>query len=536
MKIAGDIKTKKEMQKMFKGNERKCGLFAMVGGGLIVFLALFSMLLYVVSIKLPQAFDFFAGVQYLFDIIIPVLLVGELVLIFNSPGKRKFSSKWWFVAATIFYVLTVRCFSGLMGCFVDLANFREVSLISAFIDVVGLAGYGILTATLFEKNFKKFELVGFGIIGFTKLLDILNLIVQNEPIELVNLFPIVTIVLLAVISFGKENRILRNLVVISAIIVILFTGTNAYFLEFVAYIILAFLMVPAGKLKVDWYFIPAIAFLAMAVYTLVGFGHTTAFTQVLVLLAFIVAPLILSVCFFIKKFNILAIIGYALMFVCLVISTFYNNGIYAFDNFVDSLTITLIVKAIALVLFGLILFNRDSEKNSCRKIVLIVLSILVSLSIFSLDINRYTGYYLEDYKVFDMESILNILFAVAMFTSALVLVPFKYKKYQGIGKHIFLSLITCGIWHYIWVYNVTKNLEIVDKDRNCKYALELILYIFMPLYYIYWYYKAAYATDKYAQANGIESKNAIMVFLLSFVSPLVSSVLIQNKFNAVETK
>ena len=60
--------------------------------------------------------------------------------------------------------------------------------------------------------------------------------------------------------------------------------------------------------------------------------------------------------------------------------------------------------------------------------------------------------------------------------------------------------------------------------------------MFLPFYSVYWNYKAAYATDKYAVNNGVESNRGTLIFILSFVSSIVSSVLIQSKFNEVESK
>lgn len=129
-----------------------------------------------------------------------------------------------------------------------------------------------------------------------------------------------------------------------------------------------------------------------------------------------------------------------------------------------------------------------------------------------------------------------ILFAAAMICAAFVIVPLVFTKYIDIAKHIFLSLITFGIWQLVWTYHVTKNLNEVEGVEERKPARELLLCMFLPFYYPFWLYKTAEGVEDYGKENGKEFKIDILCIAFAFVCPLFATVLIQNKINVVAGK
>ena len=516
---------------MFGNDSRKNNLLALIGGLVVVVLTFLAMALNIVYDQaLPS--EFLRKTVYLIDVIIPVLLIGVLVFLLWNKGERTFDSKWWYPAAVIFYVSAVKNFSGFLTLIASLLSGEIVLILSVVSKLFLLAGFTLLTVALLDKKLDKLLTIGLAVVLFARVIGFIN----EEITGLSFVLTLVEIGLLIVISLGINKNYLRTIAVVFAVIN-MFT-THGTVLENAAFIILAYLMVPAGKIKFDFYFIPGLAFAVMALSALQGLEYIKCFAHVLIFLVVFAAPVLLSVCFFTKKFDKLAVIGYILMYAALIVTTFFNSGIAAFNNLEFVLTVSVICKAVSLVLFGLIIFNNECPKRNAYKIALIVLSVLtVCTGIKDNMTFAVTGFSLVDaFGTFDYTAAMNLLLPVALFLSALVLVPFKFTKYQGIGKHIFLTFITFGIWHLIWVYNVTKNLEITDRDTKCKYAKELLLYMFLPFYSVYWNYKAAYATDKYAVNNGVESNRGTLIFILSFVSSVVSSVLIQSKFNEVESK
>lgn len=513
---------------MFKCIDKKHNLLAAIGGAAIFVLTVLSVVISVLCnevLKTDFAIEALESIAFFFNVLIPILLVGVLVLLLTNGGERKFESKWWIVPAVVLFTAGVTEFASVFRDILNIIYENARYVVDLIWSIVNLVGYTFVVMGLLEKKLWKLSPIGFGAFILSYIISIIE-----GMMSAAGMFAILAVIFLFVLSLGKENRILRGLAVISAVLSLV---TAPFFalvtvLFDISLIILAFLIVPSGKVNFSPYLVLGAVFFAWAVVELSKLGYAENIFEVLVYLVFFAAPILLALSFLIGKCKCLAPIGYVLLFVGLIIDAFYDSGIWAFNYLEYVLTPIIIIKAISLLFFGSILLNNENPKNKAYKIVLIVLSIaLILVSPAAIG---------ESYTDYGTQISLNTLFAITMFISALVLVPFRYTKYQNIAKHIFLSIFTLGIWHFIWVYNVTKNLEIVDRDVKAKYTKELLLYMFVPFYCVYWNFKAAYATDKYAEASGVESKQATMTFLLSLFSVLVSSILIQNKINQVELK
>lgn len=129
-----------------------------------------------------------------------------------------------------------------------------------------------------------------------------------------------------------------------------------------------------------------------------------------------------------------------------------------------------------------------------------------------------------------------ILFAVTMICISLVLVPLTFTEYNNVAKHIFFSIITLGVWMLIWIYNVTKNLNKVSSVDARKPVAELLLCMFVPLYIVYWLYKTAEYTEAYGAENGKEFKIDILSLAFAVISPIISTIIIQDKINRIVGK
>lgn len=123
------------------------------------------------------------------------------------------------------------------------------------------------------------------------------------------------------------------------------------------------------------------------------------------------------------------------------------------------------------------------------------------------------------------------LYAAALICVFFVLMPLEFTKYIPIAKHLFLSVITCGIWTLVWMYHVTKNLNEVAGAETRKPACELALCMFLPLYYAYWLYKTAESVELYAAEQGKACKLESLALIFAFVNPLFATVLTQSKIN-----
>lgn len=130
----------------------------------------------------------------------------------------------------------------------------------------------------------------------------------------------------------------------------------------------------------------------------------------------------------------------------------------------------------------------------------------------------------------------GIFYGAIMICALFAVVPLNFTEYISIAKHLFLSVITFGIWNLVWIYFVTRNLNKVAKAEKRSPAAELALCLFLPLYYAYWLYKTAEGTELYGLEKSKECKLESLVILFAFVNSLFATVLIQSKINWIAGK
>ena len=172
---------------------------------------------------------------------------------------------------------------------------------------------------------------------------------------------------------------------------------------------------------------------------------------------------------------------------------------------------------VVMALLGTVLLKKTEKPVLFRNIAVVAAAIMLVLGFVTL-------------------SAACILYAVAMICTAFVIVPLVFTQYINIAKHIFLSLITFGIWQLVWTYHVTKNLNEVPGVEARRPAAELLLCMFLPFFYPYWLYKTAESVEVYGMEKGKEFKIDILCIAFAFVCPLFATVLIQNKFNVIVGK
>lgn len=109
--------------------------------------------------------------------------------------------------------------------------------------------------------------------------------------------------------------------------------------------------------------------------------------------------------------------------------------------------------------------------------------------------------------------------------------PIVYgEAYFNLALHVFLSVITFGVWTYIWTYKTTKFLNKTANAEVYSPTKKLLLCIFVPMYQTYWYFKHGEKVDSFSQHKGL--KNSYLTILCPLIPvPIVSSVIMQDKIN-----
>ncbi len=106
-------------------------------------------------------------------------------------------------------------------------------------------------------------------------------------------------------------------------------------------------------------------------------------------------------------------------------------------------------------------------------------------------------------------------------------------KKRSIAAVIILSIITCGIYSWYWVYTTAKDLEDEGHSGGTSPTVQLVLSIFI---YVVGYILFGMAAD--ANINAIKSKrgiptsdNKVVYIILAIFIPIVLVGLVQNEVN-----
>lgn len=111
--------------------------------------------------------------------------------------------------------------------------------------------------------------------------------------------------------------------------------------------------------------------------------------------------------------------------------------------------------------------------------------------------------------------------------------------YIGIVKLIILSIVTLGIYVYIWIYKTTRYLDkVLNRQGSFSPGVEVVLCLFVPFYFIYWVYKQTKAAEEAHKMRGNFSNSdlAIINLILCIVGfGIVAYALIQDQINKLAT-
>lgn len=261
-------------------------------------------------------------------------------------------------------------------------------------------------------------------------------------------------------------------------------------------------------------------------------------------LLWIAGYVVIAVALFTGKRDILLAAGcgiVTLMALLNIFDTLGYSGMFTFINFVNFAALA----ALALTALAGTTNYVDSFKDTIMKLwflpaVLRLVALILQLSLYS------------DYRmgfVFTLFMIIGGLLATAGFLFAAVWALFadrlpqvekserdaaaEANGYIGMVKHILLMVFTFGIWLLIWNYRTTKYLNRVDDEAPRKPVTELLLFMFIPFYGIFWNYKSVLRIDKLLQKNDLGPAITNVCLFWSVFVPVMAPVLMQESINRI---
>lgn len=110
----------------------------------------------------------------------------------------------------------------------------------------------------------------------------------------------------------------------------------------------------------------------------------------------------------------------------------------------------------------------------------------------------------------------------------------ELKTCKGIAISIVLTLITCGIYAFVWIYSIMKKIKLLNNDYSSCIG-EFLCFIFVPFYSLYWFYTRAEKLSVGAGKYGITMQNngTMYILLQIFALALVNICLMQNDLNTL---
>lgn len=106
--------------------------------------------------------------------------------------------------------------------------------------------------------------------------------------------------------------------------------------------------------------------------------------------------------------------------------------------------------------------------------------------------------------------------------------------YRSVAMVILLTLFTCGIYYFYFIYKVSEELQLTLNDPEINPALDVVLCIFTcGIYNLYWFYKTGKKIMQAQQmANIYAEDNSILYLVLAlFGLSIVSFGIIQSQLN-----
>lgn len=111
----------------------------------------------------------------------------------------------------------------------------------------------------------------------------------------------------------------------------------------------------------------------------------------------------------------------------------------------------------------------------------------------------------------------------------------QFKKREPVLV-LLLSIVTCGIYFYYWLYQITRELgEYLQNDNNP--VLDLLLSLFCFPYCIYWMYRTGKQVSDAQFKSGklVPADNSVLYVILGiFGLWVVSALIIQSTLNEIQ--
>ena len=101
--------------------------------------------------------------------------------------------------------------------------------------------------------------------------------------------------------------------------------------------------------------------------------------------------------------------------------------------------------------------------------------------------------------------------------------------YIALPEHCCMLLLLWPVWAPIWIYHTTKALNSKPCKKD-KPVAQLLLCLFVPYYWIYWFYRQGKRVDQLS-AEKKYFKTSALCLILAFFIPVAAGYMLQKRIN-----
>ncbi|MGN0379840.1 MAG: DUF4234 domain-containing protein [Butyrivibrio sp.] len=113
-------------------------------------------------------------------------------------------------------------------------------------------------------------------------------------------------------------------------------------------------------------------------------------------------------------------------------------------------------------------------------------------------------------------------------------VPPEFRIEKSVAACVILSIVTCGIYTFFWMWNVVKKIRMVTGQTDDCVG-EYLLLMLVPYYNVYWVYTRGKKLYENAAFRGVQiSDNSTLYLVLNILGlQIVSYAMIQDQLNSL---
>ncbi len=209
-----------------------------------------------------------------------------------------------------------------------------------------------------------------------------------------------------------------------------------------------------------------------------------------------------------------------------------------------------------LALSWLCLFKKTEKSIKISKKLWWIPGAIEVFSILFFDHIQYFIFNLDIFSLFDYDPgemvsclVLPILRIITVFAFAKWLSdPYEKKEhpawsgeyssvedeiiYCGMLKHIIFILLFGMIYISIWIYRITRYLNLVPDQKQRNPGLSLLCFWLVPFYSLFWFYSTSKRVEISSADRGRPCQIAALYTFLSIFFSFIPSILLQHKINS----